>query len=105
VDVIILGGGPAGTATALALTQSGYAVTVLERSRYESARIGETLPPDARRPLVELGIWKQFLADGHIESPGIAAAWGRSELYHNDFIVNPYGPGSHLDRRRPSPVP
>jgi len=95
-----VGGGPAGTATALALARAGYAVTLLERSRYEVSRIGETLPPEVRGPLTDLGVWDRFLADGHLESPGIAAAWGHSELYENDFIVNPDGPGWHVDRRR-----
>ena len=92
--------GPAGCSTALALARNGIAVTILERSRYEAFRVGETLPPEARQFLTELGVWKQFLADGHLESPGIASSWGGPNLYENDFIVNPYGPGWHLDRRR-----
>jgi flavin-dependent dehydrogenase len=100
VDVVIIGGGPAGTSTAIALAQLGWSATVLERSCYESIRLGETLPPEIRQPLVALGVWEQFLADGPMESPGITAAWGHPELYENDFIVNPHGPGWHVDRRR-----
>ena len=100
VDVAVLGGGPAGTATAIALAGFGWRVTILERSHYEATRIGETLPPEIKQPLIALGLWERFLADGPIESPGIAAAWGQPELYSNDFIVNPYGPGWHVDRRR-----
>ena len=100
VDAIVIGGGPAGSATAIALAQLGWSVTILERSHYESTRIGETLPPEIKRPLVALGAWSRFLADGPMESPGITAAWGHPELYENDFIVNPHGPGWHIDRRR-----
>ena len=100
VDVVIIGGGPAGTATAIALAGYGWSVTILERSHYESTRIGETLPPEVRQPLTELGLWETFLADGPLESPGITVAWGEPRLYHNDFIVNPYGPGWHIDRCR-----
>ena len=100
VDVVVVGGGPAGCSTALALSRAGFAVTILERSWYESFRIGETLPPEAHRHLTELGVWERFLADGHLESPGIASSWGSPSLYDNDFVVNPYGPGWHLDRRR-----
>jgi 2-polyprenyl-6-methoxyphenol hydroxylase-like FAD-dependent oxidoreductase len=46
IDVVIVGGGPAGTATAL--TRFGSSVTVLKRSHYESTRIGETLPPEIK---------------------------------------------------------
>ena len=47
-DVAIIGGGPAGIATALALTRAGRRVAVIERTRYDGVRIGETLPPRAR---------------------------------------------------------
>jgi flavin-dependent dehydrogenase len=102
-DVVIIGGGPAGTATAIALANAarpGRSVAVLERSGYERARIGETLPPEARIPLGQLGVWDRFLEQGHAPSPGTAAAWGREELEENVFIFNPYGNGWHLDRQR-----
>jgi flavin-dependent dehydrogenase len=100
VDVVILGGGPCGTAAALALARAGLAVLVLERSRYDSPRIGETLPPAAQTWLAELGLWRQFESDGHISSPGILCAWGDSQPYHNDFLFSAYGRGWHLDRAR-----
>ena len=37
---------------------------------------------------------------GHVESPGIVAAWGGDEPHENDFLFSPYGRGWHLDRRR-----
>lgn len=99
-DVIVLGGGPAGTATAMALLKHGYSVLVIERSHYEDWRVGETLPPHVCMPLAALGVWDHFLHDGHLSSPATYAAWGSAELYPTHFIFNPYGPGWHLDRRR-----
>jgi flavin-dependent dehydrogenase len=75
-------------------------VTVVERSSYDSPRVGEALPPEVRRPLSELGVWDRFMACGPLPSPGITAAWGSAELTHNDFIANPLGPGWHVDRRQ-----
>ena len=74
--MLILGGGPAGTACAIALANAGRAVTLLDRSSYDSPRVGEALPPEVRRPLSELGVWDRFLACGPLPSPGITAAWG-----------------------------
>lgn len=99
-DVVVLGGGPAGTATALALARVGRTVVILERSRYESVRVGEALPPEVRLPLAELGVWQSFLDGGPAPSPGVAFAWGEPTPRDNDFIINPFGLGWHIDRLR-----
>jgi flavin-dependent dehydrogenase len=97
---VIVGGGPAGSATALALLRSGRAVAVLERSRFERPRVGETLPPEARRFLAPLGVLERFEKEGHLPSPGIVSLWGSDAPEENDFIFNPHGHGWHLDRNR-----
>ena len=99
-DAVIVGGGPAGAATALALARRGYSAAIIERSDYRHTRIGETLPPAVQPLLVQLGVWDQFLAEKHSPSFGIHSAWGRDDLYDNDFIFNPYGSGWHVDRVR-----
>jgi flavin-dependent dehydrogenase len=101
-DVAIVGGGPAGTSIGIGLARAagaGRSIAVLERSGYEQDRIGETLPPEARVPLAQLGVWDRFLEQGHAPSPGTAAAWGKEDLEENPFIFNPHGNGWHLDRR------
>jgi flavin-dependent dehydrogenase len=100
VDVTVLGGGPAGSATALALCRLGYSVAMIEKTAYDNQRIGETLPPDVQPLLVSLGVWDQFLGQQHSPSLGIRTAWGRADLYEQNFIFNPYGSGWYLNRAR-----
>src|SRR5262249_3023729 len=100
VAAIILGGGPAACAAAIYLARTGRDVVVLERSRYETRRIGEALPPSAKPHLRRLGAWQTRHQGVRLPSPGIVSVWGGPRPYEHDFIVNPYGPGWHVDRRR-----
>ncbi|HEX9367864.1 MAG TPA: tryptophan 7-halogenase [Vicinamibacterales bacterium] len=100
-DVAILGGGPAGAATALALKRrdAGLRVALVEKSDYSAFRVGETLPPPARRLLERLGVWDAFPACTAIEAYGTRAAWGSARIQENAFIFSPLGRGWHVDRR------
>lgn len=99
-DVVVLGGGPAGTSSAIALRGAGLSVAILEGTRYECIRFGETLPGAVVRPLARLGVWETFLAANHQPAHTIKSVWSSDEPYENDSISNPYGPGWHVDRRR-----
>lgn len=99
-DVVVLGGGPAGAAAAIALLRHGHSVVVLEKSHYDRASIGETLPPVARLTLARLSVWDRFVRAGHTSSPGIVSIWGEDTPFENPFLLSPYGNGWHLDRQR-----
>lgn len=100
-DVAVLGAGPAGCATALALARQGVSnVCVVEPADPSGMQVGETLPPDTAPLLDELGVWDGFIGDGHEPCLGSCSAWGADELGYNDFICNPFGQGWHLDRPR-----
>src|SRR5262249_36638706 len=99
-DVLAAGAGPAGSAAALDLSRRGLSVALIEQDRYETRRVGETLPPMIRQQLTGLGIWERFLECGPLESYAIRPAWETSTPRHQDFIQNPYGCGWHVDRAR-----
>lgn len=100
-DVTIVGAGVAGCATAIALKTLWPELRVAVLDAAENRRqIGESIPPDTRPLLQRLGILAEFLDAGHEPCLGSAAAWGSAELGYNDFLLNPHGPGWHLDRER-----
>ena len=58
-DVIVVGAGPAGAATAILLAEQGLGVIVLDRARFPRPKIcGEYLSPEAGRILDRLGVLK-----------------------------------------------
>jgi menaquinone-9 beta-reductase len=58
-DVIVVGAGPAGAATAILLAERGLRVTVLDRARFPRPKVcGEYLSPEAARILDRLGVLK-----------------------------------------------
>ncbi|HEY5881050.1 MAG TPA: tryptophan 7-halogenase [Nakamurella sp.] len=99
-DVIVAGGGPAGAAAALRLATTGLHVALIERSRYDRPRIGETLPPSVQPLLRDLQVWDRFRALDPLPSWGTRSLWGDpfpAELSH---LASGYGSGWHVDRRR-----
>ena len=99
-DVLVAGAGPAGSAVALDLSRRGLSVALIEQDRYETRRVGETLPPMIRQQLTALGVWERFQECGPLPSYGIRTAWEAPEPRHQDFLQNPYGCGWHVDRAR-----
>ena len=55
-DVIVVGGGPAGSSAAAILAEHGRRVLVLEREKFPRYHIGESLIPFTYQPLKRLGL-------------------------------------------------
>jgi flavin-dependent dehydrogenase len=75
-DVAIIGGGPAGSATAIACARRGLRVVLCERSPSGRDRPGETLHPGIERLLVELGVAARLPEVIGARHAGIWIEWG-----------------------------
>ncbi|MEO6365050.1 MAG: NAD(P)/FAD-dependent oxidoreductase [Luteimonas sp.] len=63
-DVLVIGGGPAGTTAATLLARKGWRVTLLEKARHPRFHIGESLLPMNMPILERLGVLDQVRAIG-----------------------------------------
>lgn len=69
-DVVVIGGGPAGSTVASFLVRSGHAVTVLERATFPREHVGESLLPFCYRILDELGLVEE-MKRRFVRKPGV----------------------------------
>jgi flavin-dependent dehydrogenase len=96
VDVVVVGGGPAGCAAAIGLARAGAMVVLLERSRSVGFKPGEILAATIAYPLAELGL--DTAAFTSLRMAGNVSAWGQASPVEHDVVLNPHGAGYLVDR-------
>ncbi len=74
-DVVVIGGGPAGSTAANLLAQKGYEVVLLEKAQHPRLVVGESLIPHFWKYLDDLGATEDILAAGFITKSGGTAVW------------------------------
>jgi len=71
-DAVIVGAGPAGSATALLLARAGFDVLLLDAREFPRPKpCGDCISPGANRLLRNLGVWDEILAQG----PAVLGGW------------------------------
>ena len=103
-DVIVVGGGPAGSTAASYMAQHGYDVLLLEKEVFPRYRLGESLLPSTNAVLADLGLLDKMEEIGFPHKTGGSFSWGRDDTpWSVIFAENPFLPstyGFHVDRSR-----
>src|SRR5258706_6294685 len=84
-DVLVIGGGPAGSTTAALLAQRGYRVSVVEKDRHPRFHIGESLLPANLRLFDKLGVGDEIRAIGMMKwSAEFVSPWHAqgNQIFH-----------------------
>jgi flavin-dependent dehydrogenase len=103
--IYIIGGGPAGSATAVSLAnlviRNAHPLQITQVCGADESgnAIGETIPPAASEYLRKLNLEELLNGDSHLMCPGSMSIWGQSQAGFNDFFITPVGKGYHLDRK------
>ncbi|WP_395748507.1 NAD(P)/FAD-dependent oxidoreductase [Prosthecobacter sp.] len=80
-DVIIIGGGPAGSTAATTLRKEGRSVLVLEKAKFPRFHIGESLLPYNRAIFDEMGVWPRIQAGGFMTKRGAQFWMGNGAMH------------------------
>ena len=76
-DIVVIGGGPGGSACATLLADQGYSVVLLERARFPREHVGESLLPASIPVLEQIGVMPAIEAAGFVVKRGATLVWGK----------------------------
>jgi flavin-dependent dehydrogenase len=97
-DILVIGGGPAGTCAATELARRGYGVVLVDKARHPREVVGESILPHAWRYFDRLGATKRVEHEGFVKKAGGVIAWEDqvTEISFRDFDFD--RPGLHVER-------
>lgn len=97
-DVVVIGGGPAGSTAANLLAQNGYEVVLLDQARHPRNTVGESVLPHVWKYIDEVGATEDIKKAAFIHKSGGTAIW-RGVVRQTalaDFGFT--GPSLHVER-------
>jgi flavin-dependent dehydrogenase len=97
-DVIIIGGGPAGSISSALLSEAGYHVVLLEKQKHPRYMVGESLLPHFWKYTDLIGVSEIIKNEGFISKNGGLVCWDNT-LKNVSFKDFGYGQkGLHVER-------
>jgi menaquinone-9 beta-reductase len=93
LDVLVVGAGPAGSATAALLAQTGYAVAVVDRATFPRDKAcSEYMGPETVRVLARLGVLDELEATGATPLEGTEVTGARGARLRGVFALAGHRP-------------
>ncbi|KAJ7188603.1 FAD binding domain-containing protein [Mycena filopes] len=87
-QVLIVGGGPAGSYAASVLAREGISVTVLEAAKFPRYHVGESLIPSVRHYMRFIGADEKLAGYGFVHKPGSAIKFNQYKREgYTDFMA------------------
>src|SRR3954470_7591197 len=87
-EILIVGGGPAGTSTAVALARAGVDVMLVDRARFPRPKpCAEYLSPEASRILDAMGVLEAVESTGAAQLRGVLVRAPNGATIRGEFIA------------------
>ncbi|KAJ7056094.1 putative halogenase [Mycena amicta] len=88
-DILVIGGGPAGSYAAAALAREGYQVTLLEKDHFPRYHIGESMLPSCRPFMRFIDVEQKVVDFGFLIKVGAAFKFNHNKREGYTDFINP----------------
>lgn len=101
-DVVVVGGGPAGSTLAALVAMQGHKVLILEKEKFPRYQIGESLLPSTVHGVCRLlGLTEEIEQAGFTRKRGGTFKWGSNpDPWKFVFAISPKMAGGRLSHTR-----